>query len=364
MVKKVKCTTGDVFAIPVSDTEFIFGRVLFDVTKQYLKNTIESEGNFSKNDLGFYDKSVLVETYLGVYTSVEDVDFEKKAVAGTFVFYDFLSKYEGMIVGNREVNPVEVSFPEVISRYGMKFYLALGELYLPIPLDSDERDKIGVYPTTGYGYYDVIVATLDYSGREDLIKQGSKMDNYFEHTDLRSRPELRNEIYASIHEDPNQNYYSMALKFGFDLKRLYEQIAGKKEARAKKEKYPKEIMEEVRWAFYGGQYDTVGEFVKAVQEYHEELDADGWQPEEVALECKEVTVQYSYWDEKEEDETEEDFRLTADGDSFTAGELLFKIHNRVVGHLEEEDHHFFEGLSLYKDAAPENTPFYFLELGS
>ena len=102
--------------------------------------------------------------------------------------------------------------------------------------------------------------------------------------------------------------------------------------------------------------------MKAVQEYHEELDADGWQPEEVVLACKEVTVQYAYWEE--EDETEEDFRLTADGDGFTAGELLFKIHNRVVGHLENEDHHFFEGLSLYKDAAPENRPFYFLGLGS
>lgn len=190
------------------------------------------------------------------------------------------------------------------------------------------------------------------------------MDNYFEHIDLRSRPELRSEIYASIHEDTNQNYYDMALKHGFDLKRLYEQITGKEKARAKKEKYPQEIMSDVRWAFYGGQYDTIEEFMKAVQEYHEELDADGWQPEEVVLACKEVTVQYAYWDEDEEDETEEDFRLTADGDGFTAGELLFKIHNRVVGHLENEDHHFFEGLSLYKDAAPENRSFYFLGLGS
>ncbi len=29
MAKKLKCTTGDVFAIPVSDTEFIFGKMLF-----------------------------------------------------------------------------------------------------------------------------------------------------------------------------------------------------------------------------------------------------------------------------------------------------------------------------------------------
>ncbi|WP_294477626.1 hypothetical protein [uncultured Bacteroides sp.] len=96
----------------------------------------------------------------------------------------------------------------------------------------------------------------------------------------------------------------MALKYGFDLKRWYEQITGKKMARAEKEKYPEDIMKGVRWAFYGGQYDTIGEFVKAVQEYHKRLDADGWQPDEVVLECKVVTVQYAYWDEEEDDETE------------------------------------------------------------
>lgn len=157
----------------------------------------------------------------------------------------------------------------------------------------------------------------------------------------------------------------MALKHGFDLKQWYEQITGKKKAHPKKEKYPTTIMDEVRWAFYGGQYATIEEFVKAVQEYHEELDtAKEWQPEEMVLRCKEVTIQYEYWDEEEDEETEEDFRLTADGDSFTAKELLFKIHNRVVEHLEDEDRHFFEGLSLYKEAALEDSPLYFLGLGS
>lgn len=90
MAKKVKCTTGDVFAIPVSETEFIFGRVLFDVTKQYIKIVPEEEREL--NDLGFFNKSVLVEMFLGVYTSVEDVNFEKKAVTGTFVFKQIHNK--------------------------------------------------------------------------------------------------------------------------------------------------------------------------------------------------------------------------------------------------------------------------------
>lgn len=363
MAKKVKCTTGDVFAIPVSDTEFIFGRVLFDVTKQYIKIVPKEEWKF--NYLGFFNKSVLVEMFLGVYTSVEDVDFEKKAVTGTFVFNGFLSEYKGMIVGKREVNPIEVSFPETLGSRNMDYYLTLGELAFPIDITEQiYYDEIKVMPSTGYGYYEIIVATLDFSGRDDLIKEDVKMDNYFRDSDLRSLPDVRKRIWKLAGEDMNKSYYELAKEKGFDLARLYVPTVEKKKARAKKEKYPKEIMKDVCWAFYGGQYNIVEEFVKAVQEYHRGLDADGWQPDEVVLECKVVTVQYAYWNEEENDETEEDFKLTADGNGFTAGELLYKIHNRVVEHLEEEDRHFFEGLSLYGDAAPEDTPFYFLDLGS
>lgn len=40
------------------------------------------------------------------------------------------------------------------------------------------------------------------------------------------------------------------------------------------------------------------------------------------------------------------------------------LHQREIREADREEHHFFEGLSLYKDAAPENRLFYFLDLGS
>ena len=52
--KESKMYDGDVFAIPVSETEFIFGRVLFDVTKQYIKIVPEEEWKF--NYLGFFNR--------------------------------------------------------------------------------------------------------------------------------------------------------------------------------------------------------------------------------------------------------------------------------------------------------------------
>ena len=126
--------------------------------------------------------------------------------------------------------------------------------------------------------------------------------------------------------------------------------------------YPEEIMSNICWGFYGGKYDSREKFIQSVSEYNKDLNKE-WFPDETVLNCKNVSVQYSYWDEEEDDEIEEDFELVADNTSgFTAGELLFKIHNQVVDKLEDEDHHFFEGLTLW-EGNPQ-MPLYFLNQGS
>lgn len=220
MAKKIKCKVGDIFSIPVSDTEFIYGQVLFDVTSQYINNAHILPSDINKSYLGFFNESLLVRTFKGVCTSINAADFDNIAVDSTFVFRDFLSKHNGRIERNIEINPTLVSFPEVLSRDNMIIYLAVGELYIPIPISGKEYEEIGVYPSSGYGYYNVIMATLDYSGRSDLVGD-HHMDNYFRGLDLRSTPELRAKIYNLAKESLNQSYYNMALKHGFDLSRLY-----------------------------------------------------------------------------------------------------------------------------------------------
>jgi len=53
-----------------------------------------------------------------------------------------------------------------------------------------------------------------------------------------------------------------------------------------------------------------------------------------------------------------------DGKAFTAGELLFKIHNAVVDQLREINHHFFEGLGLHSHQTAGKPPLYVLNQGS
>ncbi|MDR2144967.1 MAG: hypothetical protein LBE91_00705 [Tannerella sp.] len=130
--------------------------------------------------------------------------------------------------------------------------------------------------------------------------------------------------------------------------------------------YPKELMTNVYWGFYGGKYESLTKFVQAVNEYHRKLGKE-WNPDETVLACTKITVQYSFWDEEEEEEMEEDFNLIADSYSgFSAGDLLYKIHNQVVEKLEDDDHHFFEGLTLWEgeNYNDPNVPLYFLNQGS
>ena len=126
--------------------------------------------------------------------------------------------------------------------------------------------------------------------------------------------------------------------------------------------YPKELMSGVYWGFFGGKYKSLKEFIQAVTEYNHELGIK-WNANETVLTASHVTILYSYWDYDTEDEIEEVFDLTADHKTgFTAGELLFKVHNQVVDKLESELHHFFEGFLLRKRGyyTNLNKPFYFI----
>jgi len=130
--------------------------------------------------------------------------------------------------------------------------------------------------------------------------------------------------------------------------------------------YPKRLMSNVSWGFFGGKYNSLEKFIQKVSDYNKDCNKI-WFPEKTVLNCQNVTVQYAYWNDEEKDVIEVEFDLVSDNESgFTAGELLFKLHNSVVDKLEEEDYHFFEGLTLWKkdNHRIPNTPIYFINQGA
>ena len=217
MAKKVY-KTGEMFSVKVSENEYIFGRILFDPNLQYLKK-VPKEKQFSYLD--FFGRCFLVETYMGVFTSLSDVNFDKIAIKSSFISNRFFKEEKVEKLSNKPVNPIDVSFPEVLSIYNDVIYFTVGELRLQVPLSFEEFEKIKVRPSYGSGYWDVI-ATIMTSKREDLVEDKRDIkDNYFFDSDLRSLPDIREKIYSLLGESSEQSYYELALKHGFDLTRLY-----------------------------------------------------------------------------------------------------------------------------------------------
>ena len=142
--------------------------------------------------------------------------------------------------------------------------------------------------------------------------------------------------------------------------------------------YPKELMTGVYWRFWGGKYNSQEEFVQNVTNYNQDLGKKRWNSDKTILSSPKVSILYSYWDFDIEEEIEEVFELEANNETgFTAGELLYKVHNQVVDKLETELHQSFEGFLLGENEAHQwlggfasveqtynrnpNQPFYFIK---
>lgn len=131
-------------------------------------------------------------------------------------------------------------------------------------------------------------------------------------------------------------------------------------------------LDNVRWSFSEVKYTSAEEFNEAITEYNdaiaEDLDKPScWNPSEIVIEASEIQIQYMAWidepsqilanerlvpeDEGVFEEEDEDgyqveliAKLEADnGNSFSALEFMFKVHNQQVN-KDLGDHIFFEGI--------------------
>jgi hypothetical protein len=131
---------------------------------------------------------------------------------------------------------------------------------------------------------------------------------------------------------------------------------------------PEDVLDDVLWSFTEGPFPDRAAFDAAVRQYQIDIQQgeDSWRPEEVVLPCSLVRITCEWWEEGwAEEEVEPIIPLTADnGTSFTAGELLFKVHNTVMAQGNMGDHHFFEGLSRKRTRDPNEAPLYEIETGS
>jgi hypothetical protein len=137
-----------------------------------------------------------------------------------------------------------------------------------------------------------------------------------------------------------------------------------------KSTFPKQIMLHVIWAFDGKPFASEADCTTAIREHHDDICKRikrdvAWDPQELVLKSTCVKIRHERWDDdNEEGEAETVIELsTPNPAGFTAGELMFKMHNAVVEYLRDMDHKFYEGLVLDEDATGE-VPLYEIMLGS
>lgn len=128
---------------------------------------------------------------------------------------------------------------------------------------------------------------------------------------------------------------------------------------------PEKLMKDVYWAFSKGVFGNREEFDEKVRDYHIRIKGeDVWRSNEEIFPHSSIQICYEFWAENGEEEIEAFFEIEADnGETFSAGELLFKINNAVAENVSRGDHIFFEGLTLSKETH-DGKPFYWLYLGS
>lgn len=127
--------------------------------------------------------------------------------------------------------------------------------------------------------------------------------------------------------------------------------------------WPPTLVQSVSWTFRGTAFTDRSAFDAAVAAFQDAERGEVWRPGEVVLRVARVRVSPDVaWYLTDEHPTVE--LVADDGESFTAGELLFKVHNAFVAVLRQMDHKHFEGLTLSGHQEPGEPPLYDLDLGS
>lgn len=214
----VKSKVGDIFCFQIPNEEYIFGRILFDVTQQGSKPKLLK----SNSPLIFFNDSLLVEFYR--ITSTSDVFDESITsdllVNGVFIDPIFIKKGVWKIVGFQNVNPEQVDFPEALTAFEDHALFRKGEIALPLNLSESRLREINVYPTV---FPPVVLfdICLYYLGLYSYINPEYISTSNLSHSDLRFS-NFRDQIYKILGEDSKQSYVDASKKYGCDFFRFYK----------------------------------------------------------------------------------------------------------------------------------------------
>ena len=219
-----KLKTGDVFYIEAIKGKFVFGKVLFDVDKQYRKKVNLHKTNLinSSNNLkGWYAGCVVIEMYYGVYDNMKSISSKEILIKRAICTIDGLENQNWGVVANEMVDVQQVSFPETLILSNNFYCIDFGEFEFRTSLTEKEYDKINV-PTSRVDITSIADICLNMQGLSDLLEEDYQKEETMAMYDLMYHPSVRNKIFKELTLDPDKSYYELSKELGFDLKRFYE----------------------------------------------------------------------------------------------------------------------------------------------
>lgn len=330
---KKRAKAGDIFTEQLKNGQYMFGRVLLDIKEQLKKGVIvRGESRLTAHSISYC---------VSVYDSICDEpilpDDAKVIWPGIPVGHDMFGDDSWTIIAHKPVDPKEIEFPEEISIYNSEITFIKGEVRQQSKQGSESLNKELIPFTRSFlNEQDLFNTILTYMDRKDLAKEEEIITDY----DKRFiDPNLRKRIFELFNENPGMPYYDFALKHGFDTARFFQDAPGK--TKPEKMDY-KQLLNGVSWSFIGEKHDTLEDFDKALEENDTEL------PSGIIFDQPVIHILCEYVDEHDKDHEIEAVFQADNQKDFGAKELLFKLHNELVEALNDNDLHFFEGLTLLK----------------
>ncbi|WET50002.1 hypothetical protein PYS58_02495 [Chryseobacterium indologenes] len=223
MSKKLK--VGDIFYLQLEE-KYIFGKLLFDVKKQYHKKVDQKlfSESYMPYLMMFYRECQLVELYDGLYDQSNSYDSTSKIIIPRVLTQAIDSKWNILnwgIIKNEPVDYTKVEFPEHLNIMSNIVKLDRGEISLKTNMNIKDN-IIDNFNSEMYVPATIAYASLDFQNKRELIPEDARWPEYIKNGDLLYHPELRRKIYNDLNIDPDKSYYELSKEMGFDLARFYE----------------------------------------------------------------------------------------------------------------------------------------------
>ena len=345
---KENAKPGDIFTQKLDNGNYMFGRVLMDIGSQCFDSKIITKKSDSL--LRLYTPGYVIE----VFDTISDNDSMPEkyqiTIPGIAVDADAFENDEWKVIGFEAVNYKDIDFQESLNFYDGELDFQRGEVFISVNVpDKMINEEIESFQTAALvNSYLILEDTFNYLETNDA----TELLDY----DMRLLPAFtRNLVYQIIGEDPESSYYNLALKHGFDTARFFNS-KNTETTKAEANADQKQILEGVNWSFVGQPFEHFNEFETCLIKDRIQLS------NEVVLIHSKIKIVCELVDEKDLDQKIECVIIADNNQSFSAKELLFKIHNEMVAELANNDYHFFEGLTLLTEN--DKLPVYMLNLGN